>query len=626
MRHRIKGAVAVIAAALLAGAGMQAGAAAAEPGSAISAGITRAAAGGSQPAPTYQNPMKLTLADGQQAESCADPFVLHGQGTDLNWYLYCTSDALTSTDRDASGNLVIHNIPMYRSTDLTRWTYVGDAFASRPAWVAPNAGMWAPDVVPLGGKYLLYYAAQDTTLPGGGSAVGVATGPTPVGPWTDSGKPVVAPKDSIGVPGAKRWEFDPEVIMAGGTPYIYFGSYFGGIFARQLTRDGMNSIESTETQIAIDNRYEGTFIVQHDGWYYFMGSATNCCNGPLTGYSVFAARSRSPLGPFVDKDGVSILNTRVGGTPVLAQNGNRWVGAGHNAVVTDYSGQDWIVYHAVDRNDPYYAGNVGYTKRPGLIDPLDWQGGWPTVRGGAGPSDQPMPGPAAQPGQRTLYHAHPVQDPHPGQPYSALSDDFSGTALGPQWTWIRPPDPSTYSVSGGALSWQTQNADLHPESSGALASVLTEPAPAGDYVVDTKVSVNVPPTGMGENYVQGGMVIYGDDGNYVKLASVSIWDTRQTEIGKEVTPVPPGYPHYGNGVVGPVGDSTYLRIVHHTVGTEDAYTAYTSLDGAHWDRGDTWTAALGTHPRIGLVSMGGSGYTSTFDFVHVSRVAGNSGQ
>ena len=46
-------------------------------------------------------------------------------------------------------------------------------------------------------------------------------------------------------------------------------------------------------------------------------------------------------------------------------------------MITDYSGQQWIVYHAVDRNDPYYAGDVGYTKRPALIDPLDWQGGWP---------------------------------------------------------------------------------------------------------------------------------------------------------------------------------------------------------------------------------------------------------
>ena len=55
-------------------------------------------------------------------------------------------------------------------------------------------------------------------------------------------------------------------------------------------------------------------------------------------------------------------------------------------------------------------------------------------------------------------------------------------------------------------------------------------APSGDYVVEARVSVNTPPSGMGKNYVQGGLVIYGDDGHYVKLASSSIYETRQTEL------------------------------------------------------------------------------------------------
>lgn len=58
----------------------------------------------------------------------------------------------------------------------------------------------------------------------------------------------------------------------------------------------------------------------------------------------------------------------------------------------------------------------------------------------------------------------------------------------------------------------------------------------------------------------------------------------------------------------------------HQQGTNgDVYTAYTSLDGTHWDRGAAWT--LRGNARIGLVSMGGAGFTSTFDYVHVSRFA-----
>jgi arabinan endo-1,5-alpha-L-arabinosidase len=36
-------------------------------------------------------------------------------------------------------------------------------------------------------------------------------------------------------------------------------------------------------------------------------------------------------------------------------------------------------------------------------------------------------------------------------------------------------------------------------------------------------------------------------------------------------------------------------------------------------RGGVWTHNLGANPRIGLVSMGGSGFQSLFDYVKVHR-------
>ena len=268
-----------------------------------------------------------------------------------------------------------------------------------------------------------------------------------------------------------------------------------------------------------------------------------------------------------------------------------------------------------------YPGDDGYTERPVLIDPLDWRNGWPVVRGDRGPSDRPMPGPVAQPGEKPTYRPAFASTPRPGRLLRQFSDDFTGTPS-KQWTWIRPPATGGVAVTGGSLTWPTQPADLHPETPATpLASVLTERAPAGDYVVETKVAVSVPPTGCCQNYVQGGMVIYKDDGNYIKLSSTSIFDTRQTEFGKEVTPVPAGYPNYGNSVGGPVGTWTYLRIVHRRNSAGDRYTAYTSPDGRHWDHGSTWTANLGPRPLIGLISMGGGGFTSIFDYVRVSKLA-----
>jgi arabinan endo-1,5-alpha-L-arabinosidase len=572
-----------------------------------------------QVAPSYRNPLSLELPTGQHGSSCADPFVLRVPSPhSTQWYLYCTSDPLNDSDQDDQGNLIIHNVPTYRSTDLVNWRYLADAFPVKPSWV--TGGMWAPDVVHRGGRYLMYFTASDTTLAGGGPAIGVATSSTPSGPWTVSDTPVVPPTEAPDHAG-KRWEFDPEVIYYRGTGYLYFGSYYGGNFVRTLSADGMTSVAKSERRIGIGNRYEGTFIVRRGGWFYFLGSATNCCNGPLTGYSVFAARSRSPLGPFLDRDGVSILASRVGGTPVLTQNGNRWVGAGHNAVITDYSGQQWIIYHAVSRLDPYFAGHVGFTKRPVLIDPLDWRAGWPTTGGGRGPSSSRQPGPAAQPGERTAYRPRYASTPQPGAELVRFSDDFTGTALAPQWSWVRPPDPSTYSVIAGHLRWQVQDADLHPEAGGPRASVLTEPAPAGDYIAETRIKTTVPLDGCCHNFAQAGMLNYQDDGNYMKLSVSSIWETRQTEFGKEVTPVPAGYPHYGNGVVGPLREWTYLRIVRQERGAIDYFTAYTSGTGYRWDRGPTWTRPLTGNGTIALVSMGGpGGYDSLFDYVHVYRL------
>ena len=44
-----------------------------------------------------------------------------------------------------------------------------------------------------------------------------------------------------------------------GQRYIYYGSYFGGISARQLSADGLHSDPATQVQITIANRYEGGY-------------------------------------------------------------------------------------------------------------------------------------------------------------------------------------------------------------------------------------------------------------------------------------------------------------------------------------------------------------------------------
>ena len=62
------------------------------------------------------------------------------------------------------------------------------------------------------------------------------------------------------------------------------------------------------------------------------------------------------------------------------------------------------------------------------------------------------------------------------------------------------------------------------------------------------------------------------------------------------------------------------RSVPGSTGETERYTAYTSQDGTRWVRGGTWTHDLGDDARIGLVSMGGAGFSADFDYVEVSSL------
>ncbi|MFG2054596.1 family 43 glycosylhydrolase [Micromonospora sp. NPDC048930] len=334
------------------------------------------------PPARYANPVSARFAD-----TFADPAVVRGD--DGLWYAFGTSDPLREGERQT------HRVPIARSADLADWTYVGDAFAAgqRPSWAAPGAMFWAPDVRRVGDRWVMYVTVTDTTVSGDtfDTAIGAATAPSPAGPWTFAAEPVVAPRPGGG--GGYLWTIDPSLFIdVDGTTYLYYGSYYGGISVTELSPDGLRAV-GTPRLVAIDNKFEGGYVLRHDGWYWLFASTANCCAGPATGYSVQVGRSRGPRGPFLDREGQRLDVSRAGGTPVLTQNGNRWIGTGHNAVLTDLSGQDWIVYHAIDRADPYLDEPFGVNERPMLLDRLDWVDGWPTVNAGAGPSDGSRPAP-----------------------------------------------------------------------------------------------------------------------------------------------------------------------------------------------------------------------------------------
>ncbi|WP_298746189.1 family 43 glycosylhydrolase [uncultured Serinicoccus sp.] len=330
------------------------------------------------PEGTYTNAVSDAFSD-----TYADPAVI--QGKDGWWYAYATADPLYAGQEPGIGHIT-------RTRDWATWDYVGTIFddTNRPVWAEESAGLWAPDIRYVDGRYVLYFTVTDTTRnPGEDSAIGVATSADPAGPWVPADEPIVAPRQLDD--GRFLWTFDPAGFTStDGRQWLYYGSYFGGLEVTEVSADGLTPV-GEPTQVAINDRYEGAYVVEHDGWYYLMGSSANCCAGPATGYSVFAGRSKDPRGPFLDADGLDLSASVTGGTTVLTQNGNSWVGAGHHSVLTDATGQDFIVYHAIDRDEPWLTDPFGINRRPMLLDRFDWIDGWPRTDAGAGPSEGPQP-------------------------------------------------------------------------------------------------------------------------------------------------------------------------------------------------------------------------------------------
>ena len=572
-------------------------------------------------AATYRNPLSLYAAGLGPAVSCPDPAIIKESGeTGDTWYLYCTGDPLNSNDKDASGNLTNHLIASYTSLDLIHWTYIGDVLKSLPAWMGNvTTNLWAPAIKYFNSKYYLYYVAPITAA--GGNAIGVATSMHPGGPWTDAGHAVVPPEPNPYNGSFLRDVIDPDVVEDAGQRYISYGTFNGGISIRKLSADGFTSDASSEQQIAIYNVFEGANFWKHDGYYYLFLSTSSCCDGPLSGYSVFVGRASTPTGPFFDKNGVPLLTFAPGGFISIAANGNRWIGPGGNVVFTDDAGQDYMLYHAVDNAAPYFAGYAGFTRRPALMDPIDWVDGWPEVRGGYWASSGLEAAPAAQPWQVNAYEPRAAHEYEPGELIKDLSDEFNGTTLSSHWHFLHPAADNSYVLTGSAYEVTSKGPDENGDPQHV--SILAEPAPTtGNYMVETRITSTVPfDNSCCYNFAQGALFIYGDDNNSIKLDIFPDFDTRQTEFGKQIYPVPQNYPSYDHMTIGPVGTSTWLRIVKiaRNAGPE-LYSAYTSNDGVHWTKGGTWQHSLGAGAQIGIAAQNTAGFVFDFDYVRVYRV------
>jgi arabinan endo-1,5-alpha-L-arabinosidase len=333
-----------------------------------------ATAAPSAAAATYSNPVTAGVVD-----TFPDPTTIRGK--DGYWYAYGTQNPVFQSQGEDGERM----LPILRSADLVTWQYAGEVFTpqTQPAW-HNGSRLWAPDIRYVGGRYYVYYSVP------GRNTVGLATAPTPTGPWTDAGPVLPAPS------GCPTGNIDQALFTdTDGTRYLYWGSYDVICVAR--TNADATRIEGAVTQVARGRRMEGAFVVKRAGHYYLFYSDAGCCDGAFSGYQVKVGRATSPTGPFTDDENVDLMALTSKGAIVAGANGNRWIGPGHNGIQIDLAGQDWLVYHGIPSNDPDLRpasnGTLKLTRRPMLIDRLDWINGWPVLRGGAGPSEGPQQAP-----------------------------------------------------------------------------------------------------------------------------------------------------------------------------------------------------------------------------------------
>lgn len=259
------------------------------------------------------------------------------------------------------------------SPDLLRWTQTADVFPTTPAWFLERVpayeprNIWAPDISYFGGQYHLYYSVS--SFGSNRSCIGHATRASlSAGAWQDheamfcSNEP--GQSDDFNA-------IDPNVVLdEAGTPWLAFGSFWSGIQAFQLTLEGERAAGDI---VPLASRgggaIEAPFIVRRCGYYYLFVSFDACCRGADSTYNTRVGRSENVLGPYVDRDGRSLLE---GGGTLLLEAGGAFVGPGHNAVLIDGT-RAYNVYHA------YLATNGASQLR---ISELVWdEAGWP-ISGG----------------------------------------------------------------------------------------------------------------------------------------------------------------------------------------------------------------------------------------------------
>ena len=298
-----------------------------------------------------------------------DPFVLP-HGTDF--YAYSTNDGA--------------NVPVAVSHNLRQWSLLTDpADPKRKYDALPHLGSWAkegftwaPEVLELNGKYLLYYTASARRE--NMQCVGVAVAADPKGPFVDSANAPLVCQTSLG------GTIDASPFKdADGSLYLYFKNDGNRVHARtalygqHLAADGMSVTGQPQELLKDNERWEDrvieapTMVKSPTGYDLFYSGGFfgwNPEEGGLSPYAMGYATCSSPLGPCTPSKSNPLLHS------FNDKEAGCISGPGHQSIFTA-AGRTFISFHA-------WAATATCRKAPAdarylYVAPLFWKDGQPTL-------------------------------------------------------------------------------------------------------------------------------------------------------------------------------------------------------------------------------------------------------
>jgi glucose/arabinose dehydrogenase/PKD repeat protein len=201
----------------------------------------------------------------------------------------------------------------------------------------------------------------------------------------------------------------------------------------------------------------------------------------------------------------------------------------------------------------------------------------------------------------------------------APADEFDGQSLdGCRWTDVVRYDSAHVSVAGGRLTIQTQPGDINGPANDAPRNFVLQEVPAGDWTVETRVT----PT-MLHRWQLAGLLVYGDDDNYVKFDVVA-QNTAGSPLDLHAELVSEKDGQFGNGGNRnvDVADATesgwyHLRLTR----TGSTYAAQISADGTDWTSLGAPVTNDAALTSVGLMAIGPeqtAAATVAFDWFRLS--------